>query len=239
MPVAHFYVVPLFITVYLFGSGTATPPAYRAYPAQSSAPIPQFTRVPEQKHLAGQACAAPAMQSKFTDVSVNEYEAGQACLAHIPIEEYQAGQACLACTSQWTSRVETSASTPPIASSIPTIKSSSLLISFLGMPADLYMDRAKVVYDHRVPAWKLAIGVGGEYSSETARCSLNLRCVGPESQEQCHPQAGLGGACDFEYKLCRAELVCKKGKCITQADAFKGELNDVCGGPEGRTCEAG
>lgn len=63
--------------------------------------------------------------------------------------------------------------------------------------------------------------------------------MGPESQEQCHPQVLTGGACDFKYNLCQAQLVCKKGMCTTQANAFKGELDDECGGPEGRVCEAG
>lgn len=72
-----------------------------------------------------------------------------------------------------------------------------------------------------------------------ARCTSNLRCEGPESQERCYPQACEGEACDFKYKICRTELVCKKGKCVSQKDAFKGEEGDECGGSEGRKCEAG
>lgn len=144
---------------------------------------------------------------------------------------------CLARTIPSISRLESSPSPSPAVSGIHSIKESSLIISFLGMPTEEYLDRAKVVYDHRVPAWNLVIGVGGRCSSGTARCSSNLRCAGPESQEQCHPQVATGGACDFKYKICKTELVCEKGICQSQHDAFKGEIKDECGGPGGAKCE--
>lgn len=191
--------------------------------ASSSASVPRVTCVPEGKNLAGQACLA-----QFTIIPVNNY---QALLAHIPKTEKQGAKSGSGSDTPWLSRVQ--------ASPIPSIKASSLLISTSGMPADEYMDRAKIVYDDRVPAWNLAIGVGGRCSVNSAMCSSNLHCVGPESQEQCHPAQKAGWPCDFEYRLCESNLVCKKGTCLTHEQAFRGERGDTCGGSSGIICEPG
>lgn len=66
-----------------------------------------------------------------------------------------------------------------------------------------------------------------------------MRCVGPDSQEQSHPQPAEGETCDFVYKICKTEFFCKKGICVTHAQAYKGELGDDCGEPVGRECEHG
>lgn len=202
--------VLLSLLIFFFQKCMSTPTPYTA--------VPSTSQIPQSKNPALQSLTTPSADPKMTYVPLTGYEA------------------YIALTIPAVSRVETSAAQPPAVSAIPTIKESSLIISFEGMPADEYLDRAKVVYDHRVPAWNLAIGVGGKCSSGTARCSLNLRCVGPTHEEQCHPQVPVGGECDYKYKICKTELVCKRGKCLTQQDAFKSEKYEECGGAEGRQC---
>lgn len=192
------------------------PPIYCAFTSISSSNYDST----EDKYQAGQACLAAAPGPQFTVIPVREY---QKCFALRPFQEP-------ARTAAWLSRLQTSTSPR---------RSLLLFLLFLGMPANEYLERAKIVYDHRVPAWNLAIGVGGSCSSETARCFSNLRCVGPELQEQCPPQAPQGGACDLRYKLCKSELICRKGICMTQAQAFKGEEGDDCKVKIGRVCGKG
>lgn len=75
----------------------------------------------------------------------------------IPSSEYRA---CLARTVPWISRLETSPPQSRVVSAIPRIKESSLIISFLGMPANEYLDRVKIVYDHRVRRRKMVVSYG-------------------------------------------------------------------------------
>lgn len=129
----------LLSTFILFQACMSTPAPYTAVP--SSSPLPKGT------NPALQSLSSPSADVKMT---------------YVPLTEHQA---CMARTIPAVSRVETSAPQSPVDSTIPTIKESSLIISFAGMPAHEYLGRAKVVNDHRVPAWNLAIGVGGKCSS--------------------------------------------------------------------------
>lgn len=180
------------------------------------------------------------LETETVCVPESRYKVGQVCLAHHAAPSrpsvLKRGNRALLSRSPFNKhassipRLSRTYSAPSAASEAP--------ISFQGLPPEEYMGRAKFVYDHRVPAWNSGIGVGGSCTSSTAKCNSGLRCVGPLGQEQCHAAAKPGEDCNYEYKICRPDLVCKKETCMTPAQAFTGVEGDDCGGPAGRVCEA-